>query len=344
MSINQLHDDGAVIGYRPTLQYVKNVQSETFEQEQSNITEISYDYSNAVKSLINNLPSVSLANIERIMDNIQSLIDKLANVFPNGNWEQYGEISSLISALNNGDKDYASNFIKYHNNSITGSLIPELIGLIYDAQQRLDVLHNTLRELYYGNASLTSEEAAKIDDAYLKSIQSHESNKTTEQINYLTISYDSLLNRSVNMYVYGTYQKIIDVADVIFTTKDNAISDKSKGAFIEKLFGDTNFEISYRKDTYNMQQGIEIMQKTLYNYYNKRQELLELYDLFSTNNNSAYIGNKIQSHTTQLDNALANVNKAFVGNQYFLSEMAKLEAEKYFLKNLYASFNYNSEI
>ena len=100
----------------------------------------------------------------------------------------------------------------------------------------------------------------------------------------------------------------------------------------------------YRQIIYDEQQSVEIMQKTLYNYYSKRQEMIELYDLLDNNQSSVFIGQRVQNYQQQLDDAITNVNRSFVGNQYFLSEMVKLEREKYFLKNIYSSFNYNSDI
>ena len=85
------------------------------------------------------------------------------------------------------------------------------------------------------------------------------------------------------------------------------------------------------------------MQKTLYNYYNKRQEIIDLYEMFDGNEESYFIGNKIVSYTNELNNAITEINKSFVGNQYYLSELVKIEQEKYYLRNIYSNFNYKSE-
>ncbi len=343
MSVNQLQDDGAVIGYRPTLQYKKESNGNSTETTSSSTSDVytKIKYSNTVKSLMSGLPSISLNNIDFVVKNMKLLIDKLASSFQNGNWNQYGEISSLLSAIESNNEEYINKFIAYHQNNITGSLAPELIGLIYDSEHRLEVLSALIKELYYGNSSITTEEAKEIDSAYLKKIQTLETEGKIAQINYLAISNDALLNRSVNMYAFSVNQQAIEIADVI-TKSDNSSADVSKASYLQKLFDETIEEIKYRKDTYNTQQSIEIMQKTLYNYYNERQEILDLYDLFDTNSESVFLGNKIQIHKNRLDDAIINVNRTFVGHQYFLSEMAKLESEKHFLKNLYASFNYNS--
>jgi hypothetical protein len=145
------------------------------------------------------------------------------------------------------------------------------------------------------------------------------------------------------MHTYGINEQTINIADIVISS-DSTNADASKKSLIQKLFNETNKDIDYRQTTYDKQQNVEIMQKTLYNYYNKRQEMIELYDLLNTNNGSIFIGRKIQDYQQQLNEAVINVNRSFVGSQHFLSEITKLEREKYFLKNIYASFNYNSGI
>lgn len=346
MSINQLGDDGAVIGYKPILQYNKESKSNvSAEDKSSSATNYSgnFEYSKTINSLGSNLPSTALGNIDFALQNMKRLVDKLALSFKKGNWNQYGEISSLLSAVESNDEEYITNFINYHKDKITGSIVPELIGTIHSTEQRLKILSDIIKELYYGEKTLTTEEAKEIDKSYLEKIKSYEANGEKSKINYLALSYDSSLNRSISMYSFSANEQVIDIADTLIASDDSS-TDSSKASLIQKMFDEVNEEIDYRKYSYNEQQSIEIMKKTLYNYYSKRQELIELYDLFNQNNESIFIGRKIQSYREQIDDAIININKSFVGNQYFLSEIVKLEREKHFLKNIYASFNYNPDI
>lgn len=346
MGINQLEDDGAVIGYRPTLQYNKDIKSKAAEvSKDSSATDYSgnVSYSDTLNSITNNLPSTALSNIDYVTQNMKLLIDKLASSFENGNWNQYGEISSLLSAIESNNEEYIDKFINYHKDSITGSIIPELIGTIHNTEQRLQILSSTLKELYYGIPTITTEETKEIDKAYIEKLKSHEVSGNDTKINYLALSYDSTLNRSVNMYAFSANEQAIDVADVIIAS-DNSSANSSKASLINKMFNEVNEDINARKYSYDEKQSVEIMKKTLYNYYNKRQELIDIYDLFSDNNESVFIGKRIQSYQKQIDDAITNINRSFVGNQYFLSEIVKLEREKHFLKNIYATFNYNSGV
>lgn len=344
MAINQLDDSGAVIGYRPTLEYKKEDNSKSGIKDTTAKTDHSgkVNYSETLNSFANNLPSSSIKNIDFSINNMKTLVDKLAASFTNGNWNQYGEISSLLSAVENNNEEYIANFIKYHKDNITGSIVPELIGTIYNTKQRLEVLKDTLKELYYGQSNLTLEEIEDIDKAYLQKVQSYESSGEIEKINYLALSYDSSLNRSVSIYAFGANKKAIDIANVI-TKSDDFTTNQSQSSLIEKLFGEVNDEIDYRKMSYDEKQNIEIMQKTLYNYYDRRKDIIDLYELFSKNMESPFIGNKVSEYKRQVSDAITNVNRAFVGNQYYLSEIAKLEQEKHYLMNIYSTFNYNSK-
>jgi hypothetical protein len=346
MGINQLTDDGAVIGYKPTLEYVKKgkvgISAEDTKKSSATGSSGRVKYSETLKSFKNNLPSNTLNNIDYVTQNMRLLIDKLASSFQNGNWNQYGEISSLLSAVESNNEEYINNFIGYHQDKITGSIVPELIGLIHNTEQRLKILSDILKELYYGQSTITTEEAKEIDKAYLQKLQSYEADDDKVKINYLALSYDSILSKSASMYAFSSNQQAINIADIVIAS-DNSSASSSKAPLIQKMFENVNGDLGCRRESYDGQQSVEIMQKTLYNYYSKRQEIVDLYDLFSDNKESVFIGNRIQSYTEQVDNAIVNINRSFVGNQYYLSEMVKLEREKHFLMNIYATFNYNSE-
>lgn len=347
MSINQLGDEGAVIGYKPTLEYVKksksDVNTKNSANKMSSKNSNEKEYSKTLSDFSSNLPSIVFKNIESTIKNMDKLINKLASSFENNNWGQYGEISSLLSAVKSNNKEYIDKFIEYHQNEITGSIIPELIGLIYDSKYKLQTLESELKELYYGQNSLSIEEIEKIDKVYLKGLQLYEDNKNDFKVNYLAISNDLMLNRSVSMYAFLTNRQVINISDVILAT-DESSAKIPQESFIKKMFEEVNDELKYRKYSNEEQQNVEIIKKTLYNYYNKRQEIIDLYNLYSDNKESVFIGNRIQSYSEQVNEAIANINKVLVGNQYFLSEMAKLEREKHLLMNIYATVNYKSEI
>lgn len=347
MSTNQLLDEGAVIGYKPTLEYVKKGKSGVNAQNTSKNAPGSgnnkIQYSKTVEGFSSNSPSSVLKNIDFVTDNMKKLIDKLSLSFKNGNWGQYSEISSLLSAVESNNKEYIDNFIDYHKNNIKSSIIPESIGLIYNTEQRMKILSEVLKELYYGDSTLSTEETEEIDKAYLKNIQYYEANNKSEKINYLALSNDSVLNKSINMHTFLINRKVIDIANVI-STPDKLSADSSKENVIQKLFDEVNNDLNFREASFNEQQSVEIMKKTLYNYYNKRQELIDLYDLFSDNKDSVFFANKVESYTEQINEAIVNVSRALAGNQHFLTEIAKLEREKHLLTNIYATINYKSEI
>ena len=122
MSINQLNDDGAVIGYKPNLQYIKetNIQSVT---EESSVTDYSGNtkFSDTVINFANNLPSTSLSTINFVQNNMKKLIDKLSNAFENNNWNEYNEISFLLNAIDNNNEEYINDFVNYHIDNMSNT-------------------------------------------------------------------------------------------------------------------------------------------------------------------------------------------------------------------------------
>ena len=109
----------------------------------------------------------------------------------------------------------------------------------------------------------------------------------------------------------------------------------------EQLFNEVNEELDYRRASYNPEQSVEIMQKTLYNYYDKRKKLIDLYDLIDLSD-STYLKRKVSVYQNEIDEAIKNINRSFVGNQIYLEEKIKLEQEKHYLLDIYAQLNYNS--
>ena len=72
-------------------------------------------------------------------------------------------------------------------------------------------------------------------DQQIEKMKSYEANKDNSKINYLALSYDSILNRSVSMYTFGANEQAINVADVVLAADESA-ADSSKDSFIEKMF------------------------------------------------------------------------------------------------------------
>ena len=343
--INQLEDDGAVIGYKPNLEYNKSFNnkdnSEKEELDSSSETDYSGNttYTETLTNFKNNLPSTALSNLDFAIESMKILIDELSKSFIKGNWGEYSNISSLINAIENNNQEYINAFINSHKYNISGSIIPELIGYIYESKERLEILQSVLKELYYGDENLPTEKAVEYDKAHVHQLEVYEQTDSSK-INYLALMYDARLNRSVSIHAFDTNDKAISIFDII-NSKDDSTGNTSQYSLIKKLYDEVNDEIDYRNSCYGNQQSVEIMEKTLYNYYSKRQEIIELYNLFSDNPNSIFIGTKIGEYKTIMDDTVKNINSTFIGHQFHLGEISNLEQEKYHLMNIYDSFSGN---
>lgn len=341
-----LTDDGSVIGYKPKLEYNKEMNGQTGAKIKDSAPETTdmtgnVTYSKTLADFQNNMPSKMLEVLDMVRNNIDSLISTVSPQFSGGKGSDYSDISALLTALQYGNTDFSQKFIDYHFKEISGSHIPEIIVELFNTGHRLDVLSSTIKELFYGNPSITTEEAAEKDNAILKNMQSYEVSGNTQKINYAAVAYDNLVGRSTIVYGYAINKGVIRFKDILLQRDSNCVNP-SKMADIKHLFEEVNDEIKYRKDAYGEQQTVEIMQKTLYNYYSRRSELMTLYDLFSSSKNSIMFGTKVSRKQADIRNAIEEIAKTYLGNQFYIGELTNLEQEKFFLRDIYAGFNYNS--
>lgn len=345
-SPRKLEDDGAVIGYKPKLEYVKELNN-TPEANNTSLASGNTDFSGniafsqALSDFHDNMPSKALEVLDMVINNIDSLISKISPLFSAGIGGNYSDIAGLLTALKCGNTDFSKKFIDHHFKDISGSHIPEIINELFLTGQRLETLSFTIKELYYGNPSISTEEAAEKDAAMLKAMQSYEISGDTQKINYVAVAYDNLVGRSTIVYGYTINKGVMRLNDILLQRDANCVNP-SKMADIKHLFNEVNDEILYRKSSYDAQQSVEIMNKTLYNYYYKRSELLTLYDLFSTSKDSIMFGTRVSRKQADMRHAIEEVTKTYLGNQYYIDEITKLEQEKFFLREIYAGFNYNS--
>lgn len=341
--INQIGDDGAVIGYQPNLHYDKNRAADSEVKEESKdssvLGQIEY-HSQCVAGFMDNIPSKTLKNLDFAMTSMRKLIDKLSKAFHTGDWNEYGDISSLLSAIEGGNTDYITQFVDYHRNNITGDITPELIEAIYNTESRLELVTSIIKQLYYGSDNITFEDCVEIDTTYVRKVLAYENSGEVSKVNYAALSYDSEFNQSISQYAFNANKGCILLANII-DQKDAEVTNPAKKSLVEQLFSEVTEEIDCRNNSYGLQQSVEILEKTLYNYYNKRQDLLNLYHLLG-DTGSTYLTRKIKTYQENLDDALRNVNRAFIGNQMYLSELNKLESEKHYLLNIYAGMNNNS--
>ena len=339
-------DEGSVIGYKPKLEYNKEINNHS-EAKTSDLASESVDmtgnieYSKAITDFEDNMPSKMLEVLDMVRNNINSLISKISPLFSGGKGSDYSDIAALLTSLQYGNTDFSRNFIDYHFNEISGSHIPEIINELFKTGQRLDVLSSTIKELFYGNPDITTEEAAEKDNALLKKMQSYEESDDIQKINYAAVAYDNLVGRSTTVYGYTVNKAVVRLNDILLQ-RESICLDPSRIGDIKHLFKEVNDKIEYRKHMYNTQQSVEIMQKTLYNYYNRRSELMTLYDIFSSTEESLMFGTMVSRKQDDVRNAIEEISKTYMGNQFYLNKLTDLEQEKYFLRDIYAGFNYNS--
>lgn len=337
---DQLTDSGAVIGYRPDLKYEK-----INEPEKSDISVINNyinnndSYTNTIQSYLDNQPNLIISNINDNIISINDIIDRLAEAFNKKQYNKYSNIESFIEAIENGNTVYAKDFLEYHKTDISKSQIPEIINILEIEKERLNMFNETLKTLYYGTSNITDEECKQKDDEISSVLI--QKDKQGKGINYLTLSYDSILNKSINTYSSKIDGACIQLEEVAYTEDDNDITNSILLPMIERLFKETDDEINARSASYDIQQSVDTTRKALYNYYIKRNDLNQFYNTVTElSSEGSYLISKISSFEDKLDNAIEEINRTTLGNVYYMKSLSDLMTEKQQLRSLYATISY----
>lgn len=368
--LQQLDNDAYVIGYDPKLKYKKNrtatgtaIISE--EQSSEEAAKDNFPYSKALNGLANNSPSSVLDNIAYVKMNVEQLKNSLAKKFKeeqmmnqnpyynpslinseysdeeisytsaiteNG-YNPFNDIGTLIDAGN--DIEYSKKFEEQYD-TIDGSVIPALINKLSDIARKLNTLQADFSKLYYDNPTITLQEAKDIDDAFIADLRIRERNNNTSTINYMTVAFDSILNKVISYNVFRENKRAIKCAKVI-DSNDKPQATSNNMDIVQKLFDDVQEKLQLRSRGYQRQEDIEMIQKSLYNYYEKRKQLNDLYELFESNRRSKMLGRKIQEYAQRVINAIKNVSRVLMYNQNYLDEITELEREKYDIQKIYRS-------
>lgn len=337
---DQLTDSGAVIGYRPDLKYQK-----TNEPEKSDINVINKyinnndSYTNTIQSYLDNQPNLVISNINDNIISINDIIDRLAEAFNKKQYNKYSNIESFIEAIENGNTVYAKDFLEYHKTDISKSQIPEIINVLEIEKERLNMFNETLKTLYYGTSNITDEECKQKDNEISSVLI--QKDKQGKGNNYLTLSYDSILNKSINTYSSKIDGACIQLEEVAYIEDDNDITNSILLPMIERLFKETDDEINARSSSYDIQQSVDTTRKALYNYYIKRNDLNQFYNTVTElSSEGSYLLSKISSFEDELDNAIEDVNRTTLGNVYYMKSLSDLMTEKQQLRSLYATISY----
>ena len=377
--LKQLDNDANVIGYYPNLEYKKD-RTAVGEALTSENTEVSYDpekdtklYTKTLNGFADNTPSSVLSDIQYVLKNINRLKQKLAKRFnedqalkqnpyynggktsdgilsdseiimnnarPGEGYNPYNDISQLIEAGENGDTAFADQFAEQYDN-IWGSVIPGLINKLSQIENKLANLNVAYSNTFYGKPSISLQEARDIDASYVSNLKLMERDGSNGTINYLTLSFDSILNKTVSYCVFQDNKSAIQCAKVIDSHEENQATSNDMD-IITKLFDDIEKELDVRSRGYMRNEDQELVQKAMYNYYEKRKNLNDVYSLYRSNPESKFLGRKTQEYTKNLTEAVKNVNRVLLYNQNYLNHITELETQKYNLQQISRSTSSNS--
>lgn len=374
--LKQLDSDANVIGYQPDLEYKKDRTATGTAITDS--SSVAYDpekdttlYTKTLNGFANNTPSSVLSDINYVLKNVNRLKNKLAKKFKeeqaalqnpyyqnntaltdseiilnnsipdsDGGSNPYNDIEQLIDAGNNGDDDFTSKFEEQYG-GIDGSVIPGLINKLSKIESKLSSLNYSYKELFYNNPNITLDDAKSSDQAYIREMKLNERNGNGGKNNYLTISFDSILNKVVSYTVFQDNKSAIKVAKVIDSHEETQATSNDMD-LVNKLFNDIEEELDLRSRGYKRNDDLELIQKSMYNYYEKRKYLNDLYSLYRKNSDSKFLGRKVTEYSNNLTESIRDVSRVLLYNQNYLDQITVLEKQKYNLQKISRSTSSNS--
>ena len=301
---------------------LKNKLAERFNEDEALKSNPYYKSINDDNKINSIDPQNDLNDSEIISKIIQN--DKVLN--------QYNDINKLLEAGKSNQKDFADKFEKQYNN-INGSVIPALINHLTDLENQLNELRTSLKTLYYDNPNISTQESKEKDAAYISNLKTYERNNQHQKINYLTLSFDALFNKTISYSVFQDNKCAIKVAKVI-DSHDQAKPTENDMDIVKIMFDEIEKELDIYSRGYMRNEELMLTQKSLYNYYEKRKILNDAYSLFRKNPESKFLGRKVTKYENDLNNAIKNVNRVLLYNQNYFNKITDYEKQKYILQKL----------
>lgn len=372
--LKQLDNDSNVIGYQPNLEYKKprTAVGEAITSDDTTAYDPEKDttlYTKTLNGFAENMPSNVLQDIDYVLKNVNRLKKKLAERFkeeqalldnpfykspsnltdteiilnnakPDKVYNPYNDINKLINAGETGNTNFTQQFEDQYN-SITGSVIPALINKLAKIEEKLNNLKTNFTNIYYGAPNYTYQEARDTDASYIKDMRLRERDGTNGEINYLTISFDSLLNKIVSYAVYQDNKSAIKVAKVIDSHEDTQATSNDMNILTD-MFDEVERELDIRSRGYSRNEDIKLIQKSMYNYYEQRKRLNDVYNLYRQNPESKFLGRKVTEYSNKLDDAVKNVARVLMYNQNYINQITNLEKQKYNLQRISRTTSSNS--
>lgn len=337
----QLNDDGAVIGYSPKLDYDTSVKGSNEVTHKQNDTTTPSDNNGEYHSMklidfMKHAPSTSIDKLDEIYQRAKDKIEYMSRFFVPNKYDKYNDINLLLAAYTSNNEEYINAFTNFHRYKIKGgTIIPEVMTEIFNAAKRLNEVSSVCKKLFYGNSDISSNDMASIDIASINKMIALENAGDIAKINYISMTYDSEMCRSLSWYATNLERAISPLMNTALkSTKPSEYHDTTKASSVEKLFDEINEEIDFMRSSYDTYHSIEVLDKTLYNYYNKRKEMLDLFDLSSDTGNDTAIRAR-NNAMNNVSNAVSNLAKAFLGCHNYISEINGYEGEKRDIISLY---------
>lgn len=311
-----------IIGYRPDLNYKKESFSKT---EIQTLTE---NAKKEMETIIKSSPSNTIKGLESVIRNVDSLINKIIDNSTDK------DLRTFYAAILLKKDDYVKNALE-SNDTIDGETSYEVLFLMNIAKDNLKSVVNTLKTLYYGDENISLEQQEEKDAMIFQSILSKDGTESSFGIKYNLLYTDAILNKSIENTGYFINKVVIGFPKTIESGTSTSV-DSSNSLILNKLFDETKTKDDDRTAAFTKQLERNLAEKTLFNYYEKRKELIQMDQLcVQSGTEIALFQNELEKKQSEVSNSVKEISKYMLYIQTQLKLFEPLLKSKEQLRKIY---------
>ena len=317
-----MFDEKDVIGYRPKLDYRKDSNYKKLVQA---VTESA---NKDLEMILKSSPGKTIQKLNSVIDNADLLINSVLESADEKDLEMF------YTAITLGKDEYVKEILDL-NDTIQGNTSYEVVFLMNLVKDNLKSVVNTLKTLYYGNENITLEQQEEKESIIYQSILSKDGTEDSFGIKYNLLHSDAILNKSIENVGFFVNKAMISFAGIL-SSGTIAETDSSNEVILSKMFETKKKKNNDRLSVFQQQLDRNLAQKTLYNYYDKRKELIQLDQLcVQSGIEIPLFQNELENKQLQVDDSIKEVSKFMLFLQTQLSSFETTIKSKEQIRKVY---------
>lgn len=316
--------EGQIIGYKPKLEYKKERVSDALFPSYAE-PEKEDKRSELLKQLEEYSTDKIFDGIRFVTNMIDDVLGRITKVFNAQSYAKYSALDTLLSAYKNGDTEYINKFTEWHNGNPLGSTAPEIVKHLSETRERLKLIAETVKMLYYGDRTLTDEQIKQRNAELYNAVLQYETSGKRDSVNYYAMIEDAKLNQSIVSYVYSLGNSLLDMEACCNPPGETTFPEDCM-AFTKTLFETSVEKINDRHSSFISNNSLRTQEKALYNYYAKRDEILKLRKIIAEvgEESGSSVMDMYDDAKGRLYESVKEVIKANMGHSHFMQSLVPL--------------------